>query len=94
VSELKIDKSCILHMLEREKHGRIVQSTIDFAHNLGLKVVAEGVENAQILARLRDLGCDVAQGYLLGKPMLASDQRLPSLLALGGPPASRLRSAA
>ena len=82
VSELKIDKSCVLHMLEREKHARIVQSTIDFAHNLGLKVVAEGVENPQILSRLRTLGCDVAQGYLLGKPMLATDRRLPSLLTL------------
>lgn len=83
VSELKIDKSCVLHMLERDKHARIVQSTIDFAHNLGLKVVAEGVENASVLAKLRRLGCDVAQGYLLGKPMQASDQRLPTLLALG-----------
>jgi EAL domain-containing protein (putative c-di-GMP-specific phosphodiesterase class I) len=68
VSELKVDKSFVLRMLDHERDARIVQSTIDLAHNLGLKVVAEGVETAHILARLRDLGCDAAQGYLIGTP--------------------------
>jgi EAL domain-containing protein (putative c-di-GMP-specific phosphodiesterase class I) len=68
VSELKVDKSFVLRMLDYERDARIVQSTIDLAHNLGLKVVAEGVETAHVLARLRDLGCDAAQGYLIGTP--------------------------
>ena len=47
----------------------IVRSTIDLAHGLGLAVVAEGVENAAILAGLAKLGCDEAQGYYIAKPM-------------------------
>jgi len=47
----------------------IVRSTIDLAHNLGIMVVAEGVENAQVLAMLRELDCDQAQGYHIGRPM-------------------------
>jgi diguanylate cyclase (GGDEF)-like protein/PAS domain S-box-containing protein len=69
VSEIKIDKSFVLQMLDRERDLKIVQSTVHLAHNLGVRVVAEGVENEQTLARLRDLGCDVAQGYFIGKPM-------------------------
>ncbi len=71
VNELKIDKSFVLQMLDRDRDAKIVQSTIDLAHNLGLKVVAEGVENEQIVTRLREIGCDVAQGYYFGKPMAA-----------------------
>jgi EAL domain-containing protein (putative c-di-GMP-specific phosphodiesterase class I) len=51
------------------KHAAIVRSTIDLAHNLGLSVVAEGVENADILALLRRLDCDEAQGYHMSKPV-------------------------
>ena len=47
----------------------IVRSTIDLAHNLGLTVVAEGVETKKVYNRLRDLGCDIAQGYLISKPI-------------------------
>ena len=47
----------------------IVRSTIDLAHNLGLTVVAEGVESAAILQRLTDMGCDEAQGYHMSKPV-------------------------
>ncbi|MFN7446580.1 MAG: EAL domain-containing protein [Curvibacter sp.] len=50
----------------------IVRSTIDLAHNLGLSVVAEGVENAAITEQLRVLGCHEAQGYHLSRPMPAS----------------------
>ena len=51
----------------------IVRSTIDLAHNLGLRVVAEGVEDAATLTQLRELGCDVAQGYHLTRPIPAAE---------------------
>ncbi len=51
-------------MLLDEQDEVIVRSTIDLGHNLGLVVVAEGVENNEVLERLRELGCDVAQGLL------------------------------
>ena len=69
VDELKIDKSFVMNMQEDDDDAKIVRSTIDLAHNLGLKVVAEGVENGAILAHLRELQCDEAQGYYLAKPM-------------------------
>ncbi len=69
VDELKIDKSFVMDMETNESDAVIVRSTIDLAHNLGLKVTAEGVENAGIWARLAELGCDRAQGYHLGRPM-------------------------
>ena len=53
----------------------MVRSTVDLAHELGLKVVAEGVEDDACLAFLREIGCDVAQGYLIGKPMPAEEFR-------------------
>jgi EAL domain-containing protein (putative c-di-GMP-specific phosphodiesterase class I) len=46
----------------------IVRSTVDLGHNLGLKVVAEGVESAESYRRLQELGCDIVQGYHLGRP--------------------------
>ena len=71
VSELKIDKSFVMGMETDESDAKIVRSTIDLAHNLGLSVVAEGVESAAILAQLRALGCDEAQGYHISKPLPA-----------------------
>ena len=53
--------------------AKIVRSTIDLAHNMGLTVVAEGVENAKVWDLLRQLECDEAQGYHMGKPMPAGD---------------------
>jgi diguanylate cyclase (GGDEF)-like protein len=76
--EVKIDKSFVLDMLEDRSHAAIVRSVIDLAHNLGFEVVAEGVETEAILAELGGLGCDIAQGYLLAKPMPAS--HLPAWL--------------
>ena len=55
--------------------AKIVRSTIDLAHNLGLSVVAEGVENAKAWDMLRELQCDQAQGYHMGKPMPSADFR-------------------
>jgi EAL domain-containing protein (putative c-di-GMP-specific phosphodiesterase class I) len=72
VNELKIDKSFVIGMLDDANDGTIVRSTIDLAHNLGLKVVAEGVENEKTFEMLKILGCDVIQGYHLGKPMPAA----------------------
>ena len=69
VDELKIDKSFVLGMEVGEDDAMIVRSTIDLAHNLGLSVVAEGVETAGILQRLRDLHCDEAQGYHIAHPL-------------------------
>ena len=69
VDELKIDQSFVKGMESDADDAKIVRSTIDLAHNLGLTVVAEGVENAHTWDMLRDLNCDLAQGYHMGKPM-------------------------
>ena len=69
VDELKIDKSFVLDMERNESDAVIVRSTIDLAHNLGLSVTAEGVENATIFEQLGRLGCDRVQGYFLARPM-------------------------
>jgi EAL domain-containing protein (putative c-di-GMP-specific phosphodiesterase class I)/GGDEF domain-containing protein len=71
--ELKIDKAFILSLDESSRDALLVKSTIDLAHSLGLKVVAEGVETATALALLRGMGCDIAQGYLIGKPVALKD---------------------
>ena len=73
VSELKIDKSFVMNMLEDENDAIIVHSTIELAHNLGLKVVAEGVEDQTTLLQLRNLKCDVAQGYYFSRPIHKTD---------------------
>tara|TARA_R110002124_G_scaffold42541_2_gene130829 strand:- start:3585 stop:5903 length:2319 start_codon:yes stop_codon:yes gene_type:complete len=67
--ELKIDKSFILTLDQSARDGLLVKSTIDLAHGLGLRVTAEGVETPTALALLRGMGCDMAQGYLIGRPM-------------------------
>jgi diguanylate cyclase (GGDEF)-like protein len=69
VDELKIDRSFIMDMISDDDDATIVRSTIDLGHNLGLRVVAEGVEDRETWRRLRALGCDVIQGYYLGRPM-------------------------
>lgn len=69
VQALKIDSSFVRTMLSDEQDEIIVNSTIHLAHNLGLKVVAEGVESLAIYQKLAQLGCDHAQGYFMGKPL-------------------------
>jgi len=69
VNEIKIDKSFVMDMTNNPDDAVIVRSTIDLAHNLGRRVVAEGIENHETLCALRELGCDVAQGFYLGRPM-------------------------
>ena len=71
VDELKIDKSFVTDMEENDNDAVIVRSTIDLAHNLGLKVTAEGVETQGAWDLLEILGCDNSQGYFMGKPMPA-----------------------
>lgn len=71
VDSIKIDQSFVGRMLDDDGSNTIVRSTIDLGHNLGLRVVAEGVENRAIWEHLAGLGCDVAQGYFIGKPFPA-----------------------
>jgi diguanylate cyclase (GGDEF)-like protein len=73
VDAVKIDKSFVLGMSADDNDGAIVRSTIDLARNLGLRVVAEGVETSEIWTELRDLGCDFAQGYLVSRPLPADE---------------------
>jgi len=69
VDEIKIDKSFVLEMLRNPSDEAIVRSTIQLCQNLGRKVVAEGVENAETYSRLHGLGCDLAQGFYIAPPM-------------------------
>jgi diguanylate cyclase (GGDEF)-like protein len=69
IDELKIDRSFVSPMLSDESDLIIVRSTINLGHDLGLKVVAEGVEDEATLNRLAGLGCDFAQGYHFSKPL-------------------------
>ncbi len=71
VSELKIDKSFVLNMDKDADDAAIVRSTIDLGHNMGLTVVAEGVERAEAQAMLTAWGCDIAQGYYISRPLAA-----------------------
>ena len=73
LSELKIDRSFVQHAHQNRADALMVRSTIDLAHELGIKVVAEGIEEEACLAFLRGVGCDMAQGYHIGRPMTATD---------------------
>jgi diguanylate cyclase len=66
---LKIDRSFVLNMATNTADAMIVRSTIELGHNLGLQVVAEGIESQEIHDALRDLGCDIGQGFHIGRPM-------------------------
>ena len=67
--ELKIDRSIVEDVTQSQRDALIVRSTIDLAHSLGLKVVAEGIEDDATYAIIASMGCDHAQGYLIAKPM-------------------------
>jgi diguanylate cyclase (GGDEF)-like protein len=73
VDELKIDRSFVMNMETDLSDAKIVRSTIDLAHNLGLKVVAEGLESPKAWKLLAGLHCDQAQGYLVSRPIPAED---------------------
>src|SRR5690606_32343778 len=91
IDKLKIDAGFIRRVGSDEHDTAIVSTIVTLAHNLGLKVIAEGVENERQLRFLGDLGCDEAQGFYFGRPMpadeaaalivhaSAKDPRLPAL---------------
>ena len=72
-SEIKIDKSFVQVMLSSPSDLLMINSTIQLAHSLGHKVVAEGCETDEVIVRLGELGCDIAQGYRIGRPMTFQD---------------------
>src|SRR5581483_2775329 len=92
IDAIKIDKSFVQRMLDDEADAAIVASTIGLGHNLGLRVVAEGVETAAMLARLVALHCDAVQGYYLSGPLPAEE--LPCWLASQGGCLFRIAGAA
>jgi EAL domain-containing protein (putative c-di-GMP-specific phosphodiesterase class I) len=94
IDVLKIDRSFVMNMADDGDDAVIVRSTIDLGHNLGLEVVAEGVETQEALARLTELGCDTVQGYFLGRPQPTDAvEWIVRRLARRLPPDSRAASA-
>jgi diguanylate cyclase (GGDEF)-like protein len=73
VDEIKVDRSFVQDMATDHSNFVLVESTVDLGHNLGLTVVAEGVEDGPTVAALHDLGCDVAQGYHFARPLAADE---------------------
>jgi EAL domain-containing protein (putative c-di-GMP-specific phosphodiesterase class I) len=71
IDELKIDRTFIMQLDQDSSDAIIVASTIELGHNLGLRIVAEGVESGSTLEWLRGLGCDTAQGYHISRPTTA-----------------------
>jgi diguanylate cyclase (GGDEF)-like protein len=86
VQELKIDRSFLAHLDEDGEDLVIVRSTIELGHNMGLGVVAEGVETAASLATLTQLGCDFAQGYHVSRPLAPADLLSWLSARAGSPP--------
>jgi len=89
VDTIKIDRSFVMDMTGDSNDAAIVRATIGMAHNLGLKVVAEGIETHEAWQMLAELACDVAQGYLISRPLpveklgvlLAVPTAVPEILA-------------
>ena len=75
-TELKIDQSFIRGLIAGERDAIMVRSTIALAHELGIKVVAEGIEDGDCLRKLTEMGCDTGQGYHIGRPMSAGNLRV------------------
>lgn len=90
-TELKIDRSFVTSIVERERDQAIVRSTIDLARNLGLRVVAEGIETDAALDLLAAEGCEVGQGFLFSRP-LPAEQLTPLLAASFGLGGTELRT--
>jgi EAL domain-containing protein (putative c-di-GMP-specific phosphodiesterase class I) len=80
---LKIDRSFVSGMDADQRDAAIVRSTIGLAHDLGLEVVAEGVETSEHVLRLREAGCDVGQGYHLGRPLPSEAQGFELVSVVG-----------
>jgi EAL domain-containing protein (putative c-di-GMP-specific phosphodiesterase class I) len=73
VHELMVDRSFVAQMTSSSRDAVIVRSTVDLGRNLGLRVVAEGVEDSQTLQELDALGCDAIQGYYVSRPVSPDD---------------------
>ena len=76
VGEVKLDRSFLTRLGREPETRALVEATINLAHALGLNVVAEGVEEVETLTTLTSLGCDLAQGYYIGRPAAASELTL------------------
>jgi EAL domain-containing protein (putative c-di-GMP-specific phosphodiesterase class I) len=78
VGELKLDRTFITGLLAEgsSRDLDVVRSTIELGHSIGLRIVAEGIEDNETLALLSGLGCDFAQGYCIGKPKPADEMAL------------------
>lgn len=74
-SEIKVDQSFVMHALQSRESQMVVKSIIDLGHSLGLSVAAEGVEDLDTFNYLNRLGCDLAQGYLIARPMAGEEAR-------------------
>jgi diguanylate cyclase (GGDEF)-like protein len=92
VDELKIDKSFVMNMERDADDAKIVRSTIDLGHNMGLRVVAEGIESEAVWQILAKMGCDQAQGYFISRPIAAS--QLIAWIAQWVPPGRRAEAIA
>jgi diguanylate cyclase (GGDEF)-like protein len=92
-TELKLDRTFLTGAPRDKRAVAVIRSTVDLAHSLGLRIVAEGIENLDALALVDDLGCDAAQGYLMGRPVPAEDLDLAAvpLKALHGHATPRVR---
>jgi EAL domain-containing protein (putative c-di-GMP-specific phosphodiesterase class I) len=75
VNELKVDRSFVSGMLNSDNDLALVRATVQLAHSLGARAVAEGVEDESFAAALRELGCDMAQGYWLSEPIPSAAMR-------------------
>ena len=82
VDELKIDRAFVMNLERSSSNIAIVRTTIELGHGLGLKVVAEGIETPEVWATLLRLGCDLAQGYFISRPMAA--EAVPAWLRVQG----------
>ncbi|WP_375054928.1 EAL domain-containing protein [Zobellella sp. DQSA1] len=72
-SELKVDKSFVMTASQSQESRAVIKSVIELGHSLGLQVTAEGIEDLDTLGYLRDQGCDLAQGYLIARPMVEAE---------------------
>jgi diguanylate cyclase (GGDEF)-like protein len=91
IDEMKIDRSFVMQMTDDRNDAAIVRSTVELGRNLGLRVVAEGVETAAAWAHLKALGCNFAQGYYLSRPVPAGE--IAALVAADGSTPARAASA-
>jgi EAL domain-containing protein (putative c-di-GMP-specific phosphodiesterase class I) len=82
ISVIKIDRGFVREMLTNENDRVLVETIISMAHNLGRSLVAEGVETQAQCDRLAELGCEVGQGYLFGRPVPAAEFSQNYLVAI------------